>query len=104
MNSTPNLSGPLATKQSCQATRRKRRISEIERLVRFLVDMMLGLISAFFAIVGAAFVDGNVNWPDMICAGVLAFLIAMWLANFVFPNAVRWCLTSESSEFHREIF
>ena len=56
--------------------------------------MMLGLISAFFAIVGAAFVDGNANWPDMICAGVLAFLIAMWLANFVFPNTVRWCVST----------
>ena len=75
-----------------QVTRLERRISNIERLVGFLTNMMLGLISAFFAIVGAAFVDGNASWQDTICAGVLAFLIAMWLANFVFPKAVRWCL------------
>jgi len=37
-----------------QATRLERRISNIERLVGLLTDMMLGLISAFFAIVGAA--------------------------------------------------
>ena len=56
--------------------------------------MMLGLISAFFAIVGAAFIDGDANWQDTICAGVLAFLISMWITNFLFPNATRWCLVS----------
>src|SRR4029077_1115058 len=75
-----------------QATRLERRISNIERLVGFLTDVMLGLISAFFAIVGAVCIDGNANWKDTFSAGVLAFLIAMWMANFVFPNAVRWCL------------
>jgi hypothetical protein len=72
----------------------EKRISDIERFVGFLTDMMFGLISAFFAIVGAAFVDGNANWQDVICTGVLAFLIAMWIANFVFPNTMRWCLAS----------
>ena len=38
-----------------QAARLESRISDIERLVRFLIDMMLGVISAFFAVVGAAF-------------------------------------------------
>ena len=54
--------------------------------------MMFGLISAFFAIVGAAFADSNASWQDTMCAGVLAFLISMWIANFLFPNATRWCL------------
>jgi uncharacterized membrane protein YeaQ/YmgE (transglycosylase-associated protein family) len=80
--------------EAVQATRLERRITDIERLVGFLADMMLGLISAFFAIVGAAFVDGNANWQDTICAGVLAFLISMWITNFLFPNATRWCLVS----------
>ena len=75
-----------------QATRLERRISDIERLVGFLADMMLGLISAFFAVVGAAFIDGGANWKHTMCAGVLAFLISMWITNFLFPNATRWCL------------
>jgi hypothetical protein len=75
-----------------QAIRLERRISDIERVVGFLTDMMFGLISAFFAIVGAAFADGNASWQDTICAGVLAFLISMWMANFFFSNARRWCL------------
>ena len=75
-----------------QATRLERRISDIERLVGFLADMMFGLISAFFAIVAVAFADSDVSWQDTICAGVLAFLISMWMANFLFPNATRWCL------------
>jgi hypothetical protein len=75
-----------------QDTHLERRISDIERLVRFLIDMMLGLISAFFAIVAVAFADGDVSWQDTICAGVLAFLVSMWMANFLFSNATRWCL------------
>jgi hypothetical protein len=75
-----------------QATRLERRISDIERLVGFLADIMLGLLSAFFAIVAVAFADSDVSWQDTICAGVLAFLISMWMANFLFSNATRWCL------------
>jgi hypothetical protein len=77
-----------------QATRLERRMNDVERLVGFMIYMMIGLISAFFAIVGAAFVDGNAGWQDTIFAGVLAFLISMWISYFVFPNAMRWCLAS----------
>jgi hypothetical protein len=75
-----------------QAPRLERRISDIERLIEFPADVMLGLISAFFAIVGAAFADSDASWQNTSCAGVLAFLISMWMANFLFPNATRWCL------------
>jgi hypothetical protein len=75
-----------------QVTRLERRISDIERLVGFLTGMMFGLISAFFAILGVAFADGDASWQNTTCAGVLAFLISMWIANFRFPNATRWCL------------
>ena len=67
-----------------QATHLERRIRDLERLVGFLADMMLGLISAFFAIVGAAFIDGGANWKHTMCAGVLAFLISMGITNFLF--------------------
>ena len=53
---------------------------------------MFGLISAFFAILGVAFADSDASWQNTTCAGVLAFLISMWIANFIFPNAGRWCL------------
>ena len=75
-----------------QVIRLERRISDIERLVEFLTDMMFGLVSAFFAIVAVAFADSDVSWQGTICVGVLAFLISMWMANFLFPNATRWCL------------
>jgi hypothetical protein len=74
-----------------QATRLEKRISNIERLIGFLADMMLGFISAFFAIAAVAFADKDVSWQDTICAGVLAFLISMWMAN-LFSNTTRWCL------------
>ena len=54
--------------------------------------MMFGLISAFFAILGVAFADSDISWQNTTCAGVLAFLISMWIANFIFSNAGRWCL------------
>ncbi len=53
---------------------------------------MFGLVSAFFAVVAVAFADSDASWEGTICAGVLAFLISMWIANFLFPNATRWCL------------
>ena len=74
------------------AIRLEKRISDIQRIVGFLTDMMFGLISAFFAIVAVAFADSDASWQDTTCAGVLAFLISMWIANFLFPNATRWCL------------
>jgi ABC-type transport system involved in cytochrome bd biosynthesis fused ATPase/permease subunit len=70
----------------------EKRVSDIERLVRFLTDMLFGLISAFFAIGAVAVAGSAASWQDTICAGVLAFLISMWIANFLFPNATRWCL------------
>ena len=75
-----------------QAPRLEKRISDIERLIEFLADVMLGLISAFFAIAGAAYAGGGFYWEETMAAAVLAFLIAMWLSNFLFPNATRWCL------------
>jgi hypothetical protein len=75
-----------------QAARLERRISDIERLVGFLTDMMFGLISAFFAIGVAIFADSDASLQDTTCAGVLAFLISMWIANFLFPKRTRWCL------------
>jgi hypothetical protein len=74
-----------------QAIRLERRISDIERLVGFLTDMMFGLMSAFFAVFAVAFADSDASWPNTTCAGVLAFLISMWIADFLFPNATRWC-------------
>ena len=73
----------------------EKRVSDIERLVGFLTDMMFGLISAFFTVVAIAFADSNASWQNTTCAGVLAFLISMWIANFVFPNAARWCSKPE---------
>ena len=75
-----------------QAVRLERRISDIERLVGFLTDMMFGLMSAFFAVIAVAFADSDASWPNTTCAGVLAFLISMWIADFLFPNATRWGL------------
>ena len=46
--------------------------------------MMFGLISAFFAVIAVAFADSDASWQDTTCAGVLAFLISMWIANFLF--------------------
>jgi hypothetical protein len=80
--------------EAVRHSRLERRISDVERVVGFLTDMMLGLISAFFAIVAVAFADSDVSWQDAACAGVLAFLVSMWMANFLFSNAKRWCMAS----------
>jgi uncharacterized membrane protein YeaQ/YmgE (transglycosylase-associated protein family) len=68
----------------------EKRISNLERLVGFLTDMLLGLTSACFAIAGAAYFGGGLHLEQTIAVAVLAALIAMWVANFLFPKMKRW--------------
>ena len=70
----------------------EKRISNLERLVGLLTDMLLGLISACFAIAGTAFAGGGFYWQEAITAAVVAFLVATWISNSLFPNAARRCL------------
>jgi hypothetical protein len=70
----------------------EKRMGNLERLVAFLTNMVLGLVSACFAIAGAVCVAGGFYWEESISSAVLAFFIAMWLSDFLFPKARRWCL------------
>jgi len=54
--------------------------------------MLLGLTSACFAIAGTAFAGGGFYWQEAITAAVVAFLVATWISNSLFPNAARRCL------------
>jgi hypothetical protein len=67
----------------------EKRIRNLEQLVGLLTDMLLGLISACFAIAGTALAGGGFYWQETITAAVIAFLIATWISNFLFPNATR---------------
>ena len=73
-----------------QAVRRsadmETRLSKLERFVGFLTNMLLGMISACFAIAGATYAAGGFYWQEAISSAVLAFLIAMWLADVFFPT------------------
>lgn len=65
----------------------EKRIGKLERLIGFLTDMLLGLISACFAIAGVAFFDGGFHWEQALGAGLIALLTTLWLAKFIFPSA-----------------
>lgn len=70
----------------------EKRISNLERRLGFLTDALLGLISACFAAVGAVYAAGGVYFEETFGAAILAFFIAMWMSNFLFPKVTRWCL------------
>jgi hypothetical protein len=55
-----------------------------------ITDVLLGLLSACFAIGGAVCVDGGFRWNHMIGAAIIAFLITT-TASFLFPNMTKRC-------------
>jgi hypothetical protein len=65
----------------------EKQISRLKRLVGFLTELLLGLISACLAFAATAFVGGAFSWGEAVGSAVLAFFIAMWIANFVFRRA-----------------
>jgi len=67
----------------------EKQISSLKRLVGFLTELLLGLISACLAVAATAYVSGAFYWGEAIGSAVLAFFVAMWIANFVFRTATR---------------
>jgi hypothetical protein len=65
----------------------EKQIKGLKRLVGFLTELLLGLISACFAIAATAYVVGAFYWEEAIGSAVLAFSMAMWIANFAFRRA-----------------
>jgi len=66
------------------------RLRVLERLVQILTELLIALISACFGVVVAADVAGNIEEEPG--QALLTFLLAMWIANFAFRKALRWCL------------
>jgi hypothetical protein len=67
----------------------EKRLKTLERRFEFIADLLLGLVSACFAIIGAAYASGGFHRDETIGAAVIAFLVAMWMTNFLFPNMTR---------------
>ncbi|HEX3341642.1 MAG TPA: hypothetical protein VHT68_21005 [Pseudolabrys sp.] len=67
----------------------ERRIQIIEWRFELIADLLLGLVSAGFAIIGAAYASGGFYRDQMIAAAVIAFFVAMWMTNSLFPNITR---------------
>ena len=65
------------------------RLRVLERLVQILTELLVALISACFGVV-VAYVVGNIEKEPG--QALLTFLLAMWIANFAFWKALRWCL------------
>ena len=66
-------------------------IGNLERRMEFMTDAMLGVVSAFFAVLGTLYA-GGFDPDKMIAAALIAFLVATWTSNFLFPSMTRWCL------------
>jgi hypothetical protein len=61
----------------------ERRLQTLERRVGFIADLLLGLVSACFAVAGAVYVSGGFHLDETIGAAIIAFFVAMWMANCI---------------------
>jgi len=67
----------------------EKQVRGLKRLVGFLTELLLGLISACFAVAATAYVSDAFYWEEAVGAAVLAFSMAMWIANLIFRRAAR---------------
>jgi hypothetical protein len=71
----------------------EKRIADLERLVSWLIGLLIDLVAVSLGIAGALFVAGEYYRLSAVEGPVvLAFTVTMLAANFIFRKAVTWCL------------
>ena len=71
----------------------EQRISDLERLVSWLVGLLIDLVAVGLGVAGALFVAGEYYRMSSIEGSVVfAFVITMLAANFIFRKVASWCL------------
>ena len=71
----------------------EKRITDLERLVSWLVGLLIDLVAAGLGVAGALFVAGEYYRMSSIEGSVVfAFVITMLAANFIFRKVASWCL------------
>ena len=85
-----NLERRLAAGKSADL---EKRIADLERLVSWLMGLLIDLVAGGLGIVGAIFVAGDYYRLSAVDGSVVfAFAVTMLAANFIFRKVASWCL------------
>jgi hypothetical protein len=69
------------------------RIANLERLVSWLIGLLIDLVAVGLGIAGAIFVAGDYYRLSAVDGSVVfAFVVTMLAANFIFRKVASWCL------------
>ena len=71
----------------------EKRITDLERLVSWLVGLLIDLVAVGLGVAGGLFVAGDYHRMSAVEGSVvLAFVVTTLAANFIFRKAASWCL------------
>ncbi|MFZ1191729.1 MAG: hypothetical protein WAO16_22570 [Pseudolabrys sp.] len=71
----------------------EKRIDDLERLVGWLAGLLIDLVAVGLGIAGAIFVAGDYYRLSAVDGPVvLAFVVTVLAANFIFRKVATWCL------------
>jgi hypothetical protein len=71
----------------------EKRISDLERLVSWLVGLLIDLVAVGLGVAGALFVAGEYYRMSAVEGSVVfAFIVTALATNFIFRKVASWCL------------
>ena len=71
----------------------EKRIADLERLVGWVTGLLIDLVAVGLGIAGAIFVAGDYYRLSAVDGPVvLAFVVTVLAANFIFRKVATWCL------------
>ena len=71
----------------------EKRIADLERLVGWITGLLIDLVAVGLGIAGAIFVAGDYyRFSAVDGPVVLAFVVTVLAANFIFRKVATWCL------------
>ena len=71
----------------------EKRIADLERLVGWITGLLIDLVAVGLGIAGAIFVAGDYYHLSAVDGPVvLAFVVTLLAANFIFRKVATWCL------------
>ena len=71
----------------------EKRITDLERLVSWLVGLLIDLVAVVLGVAGALFVAGDYYRMSTVeGAAVFAFVVTAMATNFIFRKVASWCL------------
>ena len=71
----------------------EKRIADLERLVGWVTGLLIDLVAVGLGVAGAIFVAGDYYRLSAVDGSVvLAFVVTVLAANFIFRKVATWCL------------